>query len=48
MEYGYQPSEEVNLLVINGTRPSLELSATFSLPGALNFTVDSSGSIRQG
>jgi prepilin-type N-terminal cleavage/methylation domain-containing protein len=48
MEYGYQPIEEVNLLVINGTRPSLELSATFSVPGALNFRIDSSGSIRQG
>jgi len=48
MQYGYEPSEEINLLVLNGTRPSLELSATFSVPGALNFRIDSSGSIRQG
>jgi prepilin-type N-terminal cleavage/methylation domain-containing protein len=48
MEDGYRPSEEVNLLVINGARPSLELSAIFSVPGALNFRIDSSGSIREG
>jgi hypothetical protein len=48
MDFGYQPSEEVNLLVINGTRSSLEMSATFSVPGALNFRIDSSGSIREG
>jgi prepilin-type N-terminal cleavage/methylation domain-containing protein len=48
MEYGFEPSEEINLLVLNGTRPGLELSATFSVPGALNFRIDSSGSIRQG
>jgi hypothetical protein len=47
-DFGYLPSEEVNLLVINGKKPSLEISAIFSVPGALNFMIDSSGFIREG
>jgi len=47
-DYGYLPSEEVNLLVINGKKPSLEISAIFSVPGASNFMIDSSGFIREG
>ena len=48
LDYGFLPSEEVNLLVINGTQSSLEMSAIFNIPGALNFSIDSSGIIREG
>ncbi|NWF55532.1 MAG: prepilin-type N-terminal cleavage/methylation domain-containing protein [Syntrophaceae bacterium] len=48
INFGYRPSGEVNLWVINGAQATLELSATFNIPGASNFKIDSAGAIREG
>ena len=45
--YGYIPNENVNLAIISDTVSTLSMSAFFNIPGATNYTIDSSGNITE-
>jgi hypothetical protein len=45
ISYGYNPHENVNLTIIDGSPSRFSMSAVFNIPGATNFGVDGSGSI---
>lgn len=45
VSYGYNPNENVNLTIVDGSPDKFFMSAVFNIPGATNFGVDGSGSI---
>lgn len=45
VSYGYNPNENVNLTIVDGSPDKFFMSAVFNIPGATNFGVDGSGSV---
>jgi hypothetical protein len=43
--FGYTPSENVSLTIIDGSFSAFSLSAVFNVPGATSFILDPSGKI---
>ena len=45
VSYGYNPDENVNLTIVDGSPDKFFMSAVFNIPGATNFRIDGLGSI---